>query len=201
MINPVTCASISGESAPVHTNGRRIALCTNRIFATPIIAGFISLNRPAFLGMKKIDGLLERLKMAEKAKEYQTVLKSIMVKTKESDINDGGATVICLEDVGGGLFVAVEQDEARIGINPDEWPHIRDAIEKMLGQIANIESDNKETRLVNDGRKCLEEYFDRMRKLDCVHLGMGDIRMKVGMQEKLLETLFPRVPVGMMEAE
>lgn len=80
--------------------------------------------------------------MAEKEKKYQTVLKSIMVKTKESDINDGGATVIHLEDVGGGLFVVVEQDEARIGINPDEWPLIREAIETMLDQISNIESDN-----------------------------------------------------------
>lgn len=84
--------------------------------------------------------------MAEKAKEYQTVLKSIMVKTKESGINDGGATVISLDDVGGGLFVAVEQDEERIGINPDEWPLVRDAIEEMLDQIANIESYNEKTR-------------------------------------------------------
>jgi len=63
-----------------------------------------------------------------------------MVKTKESDINDGAATVICLDDFGGGLFVAVEQDEERIGIKLDEWPHIRDAIEQMLGQIAKVES-------------------------------------------------------------
>ncbi len=64
-INHVICASISGEKEQGRTNGWRIALCTNRIFTTPIIAGFISLNRPAFLGMKKIDGLLEKFGMNE----------------------------------------------------------------------------------------------------------------------------------------
>jgi len=49
------------------------------------------------------------------------------------------ATRIKIADEGGGEFVEVEQIDSSlisglIRIDPDEWPHIRDAIDKMIAE-------------------------------------------------------------------
>ena len=64
--------------------------------------------------------------------EYETLLSSITVKPKGEPIYSEKATVIALDDECAGLFVAVSQDESRIGITVEEWPHIRDSIERLL---------------------------------------------------------------------
>ena len=64
--------------------------------------------------------------------EYETMLSSITVRPKGQPIYSDGVTVISLDDECGGMFVAVSQDESRIGITVEEWPHIRDAIDRMI---------------------------------------------------------------------
>lgn len=64
--------------------------------------------------------------------EYETLLSLITVKPKDEPIYSENATAISLEDEGAGLFVTVSQDGRKIGINPEEWPHIRDAIERII---------------------------------------------------------------------
>ena len=64
--------------------------------------------------------------------EYETLLSSITVKPKGAPIFSENATVICLEDMAAGTFVTVSQDGSKIGITVEEWPHIRDAIERII---------------------------------------------------------------------
>lgn len=49
------------------------------------------------------------------------------------------ATRIKIADEGGGEFIEVEQIHSNLvsgltRIDPDEWPHIRDAIDKMIAE-------------------------------------------------------------------
>lgn len=64
--------------------------------------------------------------------EYETLLASILIKPSGCKLYSKEATRISIDDKGGGLFVTVEQEEHKIGIDVAEWPHIRDGIERML---------------------------------------------------------------------
>jgi hypothetical protein len=59
-----------------------------------------------------------------------------MVKKKGHPIYSDSATTIELADEGGGTFVQVHQRIGNrhdvIAIDPDEWTHIRDAIDSMV---------------------------------------------------------------------
>jgi len=39
---------------------------------------------------------------------------------------------ISLQDEGGGEYVEVEDAAGKIGINPEDWPHLKEAIELAL---------------------------------------------------------------------
>lgn len=69
--------------------------------------------------------------------EYETLLTAITIKPKDEQINSIGATKITLEDDGAGRYVAVVQNGGhQIGICPDEWPPMRDAIDRMIAACA-----------------------------------------------------------------
>jgi hypothetical protein len=70
--------------------------------------------------------------------EYETMTKSILVKKKGSPIYDITATEIGVETEGDGLYVYVRQDpdmepEQIIRIDQDQWPLIKQAIDRMIG--------------------------------------------------------------------
>lgn len=70
--------------------------------------------------------------------EYETLLTAITIKPKGEPINSVDATEIALKDDGAGRYVAVVQNSGnQIGICPDEWPQMRDAIDKMIGACAD----------------------------------------------------------------
>jgi|TARA_Y100000310_G_scaffold182627_1_gene182702 hypothetical protein len=51
------------------------------------------------------------------------------------DIFDEGNYVISVDNIGGGEFISVRElcnEEHEIGINPDDWPELRNAIEDMI---------------------------------------------------------------------
>lgn len=69
--------------------------------------------------------------------EYETLLTAITIKPKDEPLHSGDATEVTLEDSGAGLYVAVVQSGGRqIGIGPDEWPMMRDAIDRLIEACA-----------------------------------------------------------------
>jgi len=65
---------------------------------------------------------------------YVTRLTQLTVAPDGAGILSEQATIITIEDEGGGEFVTVSQPErdSDIGIEPVEWPAIRDAIDRMI---------------------------------------------------------------------
>lgn len=70
--------------------------------------------------------------------DYTSTVTTVTVHPRGSGVNDERATVVRLEDEGGGAFVEVEQsgrdDLGKISIDPDEWPEIRRAIDEMMAK-------------------------------------------------------------------
>ncbi len=72
--------------------------------------------------------------------EYETLLTTITLKPKGKALYSDEATRISLDDTGDEMFVTVSQGYREICINPDEWPMLKDAIERMLALCVESES-------------------------------------------------------------
>ena len=61
---------------------------------------------------------------------------SVVVAPEGEAIFSESATVVRIEDEGGGEYVVVSQEivpgRGNIAINPEEWPALRDAIDRMV---------------------------------------------------------------------
>jgi hypothetical protein len=86
----------------------------------------------------------------EKRRKYRTVVASLIVLPKGADIFAEGATRVELQDEGAGPFVAISQERDEppggrheIRIDPDEWPQVRDAIEKIMVQCREVSGDGR----------------------------------------------------------
>lgn len=68
--------------------------------------------------------------------DYKIRTTQIMVHPAENDtILSEMATRVSIDDEGGGEFVKAEQtNTGSILINPDEWPAIREAIDRMVSE-------------------------------------------------------------------
>lgn len=68
--------------------------------------------------------------------EYETRTVAIMVMPKDEAVYGERATTIRVEDNAAGEFVEVEQHGAdglgKVQINPEEWPALRAAIDRMI---------------------------------------------------------------------
>ena len=69
--------------------------------------------------------------------EYETIIKSLIVKPKGEAIYHELVTEIVIDDETGGPYVAVRQypdkgDGQEIRIGEEDWPAIRRAIEAMM---------------------------------------------------------------------
>jgi hypothetical protein len=51
---------------------------------------------------------------------------------------DERATSITITDEAGGEFVVVEQESGRISIAPEEWPVLRDAIDRLIADCRDF---------------------------------------------------------------
>ena len=70
--------------------------------------------------------------------DYEIRAMSVMVnKTTEPSFSEM-ATTVRIEDESGGEFVEVEQegrtDIGKIQITPEEWPMLREAIDRMIAE-------------------------------------------------------------------
>jgi len=67
--------------------------------------------------------------------DYKTRTTQIMVHPADSQILSEMVTTVSIDDEGGGEFVKVEQvNTGSILINPDEWPELRAAIDRMIAE-------------------------------------------------------------------
>jgi hypothetical protein len=84
------------------------------------------------------DTVVHVSRKGESMTEYETMTKSILVKRKGSPIYDITVTEIGVETEGDGLYAYVRQvpddgPEQMIRIDQDEWPLIKQAIDRMIG--------------------------------------------------------------------
>lgn len=70
--------------------------------------------------------------------DYETRTLSILVAPKDQPTFSEYATEIKIVDEAAGEFLEVSQtgrtDLGKIAINPEEWPTLRDAIDRMIKQ-------------------------------------------------------------------
>lgn len=79
--------------------------------------------------------------------EYHLITHTLMLLPRNEEIYSERATRIRLADEVGGLFVEVVQEytsnqpqsENCVQINDDEWPLLREAIDRQFAQIATLE--------------------------------------------------------------
>ena len=72
-----------------------------------------------------------------------TIITKLCVVPSGKPIYDEAATTVGLDDEGGGLFVTIRQEENlstnEVKINPEEWPAIRAAVNRMVRECAKGE--------------------------------------------------------------
>lgn len=72
-----------------------------------------------------------------------TITTKLCVVPSGKPIYDETATTVGLDDDGGGLFVTIRQednlDSNEIKIDPEEWPAIRAAVNRMVRECAKGE--------------------------------------------------------------
>jgi hypothetical protein len=73
--------------------------------------------------------------------EYIVITTQITIVPTGESINSAQATRVELSDEGAGAFVTVEQDNGAVRIDPEEWPALRDAIERMMVTVRELERD------------------------------------------------------------
>lgn len=73
---------------------------------------------------------------------YEQRVTEIIVMPEGAGLIGEQATRINLVDEGAGEFVIVEQESGSIRIDPEEWPTIKQAIDRMIGAAAVIEQEH-----------------------------------------------------------
>ena len=72
-----------------------------------------------------------------------TITTKLCVVPSGKPIYDEAATTIGMDDEGGGAFVTIRQESAMdsdiIRIDPDEWPAVRAAVNRMVCECAKVE--------------------------------------------------------------
>ena len=71
-----------------------------------------------------------------------TITTKLCVVPSGKPIYDEAATTIGLDDEGGGAFVTIRQESAMDGdiirIDPDEWPAVRAAVNRMVRECGRV---------------------------------------------------------------
>lgn len=69
--------------------------------------------------------------------KYETRTTELTVGPTGSDKYGRDPTYIAITSEGGGEYVTVNQSTGPISITPEEWPYIRDAVDKLIGECRN----------------------------------------------------------------
>lgn len=73
------------------------------------------------------------------AKKWETRMVKLYVLPSGSRLHHDKATDVYIDDEGDGEFVAVAQDDQTVRFERDEWPAVRDAIDRMVNEIRDKE--------------------------------------------------------------
>ncbi len=63
----------------------------------------------------------------------------MIVGVKGEQIFDDSVTEIEIVDEAAGEFLEVSQEGGKLRFDPEEWPHVRDAVEKMFKLCRNYD--------------------------------------------------------------
>lgn len=82
--------------------------------------------------------------------KYSTKISELIVVPESHDIFSEYTTRVSIDDEGAGGFIVISQtidDYQKIKIDVDEWPYIKDAVERIIAEIKQYEVDisRKET--------------------------------------------------------
>ena len=73
---------------------------------------------------------------------YRTITTQRRVIPSGKAMDDEGVTIIGVDDEGGGAFVTIRQESAMdsdiIRIDPDEWPAVRAAVNRMVRECGRV---------------------------------------------------------------
>ena len=64
--------------------------------------------------------------------EYESLVVGVVVMENGGNLFDESATTVRLVDEGAGRFVELKSFHGIVAIDPEEWPVLKDAIEKMI---------------------------------------------------------------------
>ena len=74
---------------------------------------------------------------------YRTITTQRRIIPAGKTMDDEGVTIIGMADEGGGAFVTIRQEEDlntnEIRIDPDEWPAVRAAVNRMVRECGRAE--------------------------------------------------------------
>lgn len=70
---------------------------------------------------------------------YETRTTKMIVGVKGEQIFDDSVTEIEIVDEAAGEFLEISQDEQKLRFDKEEWPHVRNAIEKMFKLCRNYD--------------------------------------------------------------
>lgn len=59
---------------------------------------------------------------------------ALTVVPEDASLFSGRATTVNVVNEAAGEFVEVEQESGKIQINPDEWPTLREAVDRMIAE-------------------------------------------------------------------
>ena len=65
-------------------------------------------------------------------KQYEARVTMITVAPEGETTFSEAATTVMVQDEGAGEFVVIHQDDAEIRFDPDEWPTLRRAINRIV---------------------------------------------------------------------
>ena len=68
------------------------------------------------------------------SKEYEARVTMITVTPEGEDTFSDQATSVRVEDEGAGEFVVIHQEDGEVRFDPDEWPALRKAINRIVRQ-------------------------------------------------------------------
>lgn len=63
---------------------------------------------------------------------HHTLVNSLVILPKGDSLFSERAIIVGMEDDAGGPYVVVKQERGEIALDPEEWPLVREAIERML---------------------------------------------------------------------
>jgi len=70
---------------------------------------------------------------------YETRTTKLIVGVKGQQIFDDSITEIEIVDEAAGEFLEISQEVGKLRFDAEEWPHVRDAVEKMFKLCRNYD--------------------------------------------------------------